>query len=363
VGGLFSPGTFSGSGGTVSSSTASYSEVGAINLQLQDATFASVDAADGSSAAELTVYSPVVTVGRFVPDHFAVSAGAVTVGCAAPGKTAFTYLGQDALGTQQSLVAQNALNATTQNYTGTLASLDLTSYASYGFGATGLPTGSTLGSGAVAPTGIWVAGVALNTMAHHLFSKPATAVVPASISLLSTPVDTDGVSVASAATLATNQVLRYGRLKLGNTYGATSTDAVLPLAAQYWAVSSFVANPDDGCTTVASTALGFKNYTADLSSAELGASHLVGSSWTLASGAASLRLSKPSAGDGKYRGSVDVFVNLGTDAACTTTGSTALPLAYLQDAWVWGAASCANPVGRVTLGVEKQKWIYRREMY
>jgi hypothetical protein len=363
VGGSFAQGTFSGSGGTVNSTTAAYSEVGVISLQMQDASFAGVDTSDGSLTADLTAYSNVVAVGRFVPDHFVVIPGTVTQGCAVPGKTAYTYLGQDSLSTRQTLFAQNALNATTQNYVGSLARLNLASYASYGFSATGMPVGASLGSGSQAPLGTWLAGVATDTLTNHVVSKLVIPAAPASISILATPLDSDGVTVAAPVTVASNQLYRHGRLKLGNAYGATSTDLVLPMTAQYWSGSSYLVNADDGCTTLTSSALGFRNYSADLSTAEMGTSHLVGSSWTLTQGASSLRLSRPSGGDGKYRGSADLFFNLGADAACTAAGTTSLLLAYLQDSWPWMGVNCANPIARATFGLEKQKFMFRREIH
>ncbi len=368
VGGLLSTGTFTGTGGTVSSSTASYSEVGAISLTMQDSSFSSVDAADGSSAAELTAYATAISVGRFVPDHFSIIAGTATPGCSAVGKTAFTYLGQDGLATQQSITAQNAQNGVTSNYTGSLARLNLSNYASYGFAASGLPTGSVLSTGATAPAGSWTAGAALSTSAYHLISKPATAAAQASIGITSTPVDSDGVTVSSASQVASGQVFRHGRLKLSNVYGATTADIVLPLQAQYWNVSRYVLNPDDSCTSLGASAIGFRNYNSDLSSTELATSHLVGSNWPLSGGTNALRVTKPTSGDGKYRGSTDVFINLGTElispANCPNGSTTTAPgLGYLQDAWPWNSATCANPVGRITLGSEKQKWVFRREVY
>lgn len=62
--------------GVIDSTTASYNEVGAYTLQLQDQSFADIDAADGSEAscAGRYVCSGTVDVGRFVPDHFDVAA-------------------------------------------------------------------------------------------------------------------------------------------------------------------------------------------------------------------------------------------------------------------------------------------------
>jgi MSHA biogenesis protein MshQ len=363
VGGLLQPGSFSGGGGTVSSSTATHSEAGVIKVQLQDDTFAQVDGGDGSTVSDRTAYSPLVTVGRFVPDHFSVIPVSATPGCTA-GSTPFTYLGQDGLVTVATLIAQNAQNQTTRNYTGSLARLDLTRYASYGFAALDLPAGSVLGTGAAAPTGSWSQGVALLTQASHVLSKPTVAVVPASVTITTTPLDLDGVTVPSAVTLTSAQRYVHGRLKLGNAFGAASTDLVMSLTAQIWDGSRYVTHSADSCTNFGSAAVGFRNFTSDLTSAETGVSHLVGSSWRLSNGSASLRVARPSAGDGKYRGSSDVFVNLGGDAVCSTGSSmVATGLSHLQDSWSWTSGLCSNPVGRLTYGADRQTWLFRREVY
>jgi hypothetical protein len=75
--GTFSMGTGNAVAGVISSSTASYSEVGSFVLQLQDTTFAAVDAAD-SSVAERYITSSIIDVGRFVPDSFVLTAPSLT---------------------------------------------------------------------------------------------------------------------------------------------------------------------------------------------------------------------------------------------------------------------------------------------
>lgn len=363
VGGLLQPGNFTGGGGTVTSNTAAYSEVGVIKVQLQDDTFAQVDGTDGSSSTERTALSPLVTVGRFVPDHFSVLPVSVTPGCSL-GSSPFTYLGQDSLVTVATLIAQNAQGLTTQNYSGTLARLDLSQYANQGFAALNLPSGSVLGSGAQAPTGLWSQGVALLTRAYHLISKPAVPVAPASITLTTRPVDLDGITVPAAVTLASAQRYVHGRLKLGHAFGAPSTDLVLPLSAQFWDGSRFVTNSADSCTGFDRSAVGFRSFTSDLAAVETGTSHLVGNSWQLSSGVASLRVSRPRGGDGKYRGSSDLFLNLGSDAVCSNGSSTAaVGLGHLQGSWSWSGGVCSNPVGRMTYGADRQTWVFRREMY
>ena len=128
--------------GTLTSNLATYTEVGSFGLTLQDQTFANVDAAD-SSTAERYITSSTINVGRFVPDHFALT----TTGVSAPALTnrsevsplcspasAFTYMAEP-MSISFQLLAQNASGVTTANYAGALARLDLSSASSFGFGA------------------------------------------------------------------------------------------------------------------------------------------------------------------------------------------------------------------------------------
>jgi hypothetical protein len=61
--------------GAINSTATAYSDVGSFTLQLQDTTFAQVDASDGS-LADCTgryVCSSTLDVGRFVPDHYSIT--------------------------------------------------------------------------------------------------------------------------------------------------------------------------------------------------------------------------------------------------------------------------------------------------
>ncbi len=134
--GTLTQGTFSAAGsGVQQSSTASYAEVGAINLQLEDDSFAAVDALDGtpstcSNSAPIglnTCSTATIAIGRFVPDHFDVSTANTpqfqTFGASCAGTRSFTYIGQPFNYTtrpQATIYARNAAGATTANYTGTL---------------------------------------------------------------------------------------------------------------------------------------------------------------------------------------------------------------------------------------------------
>jgi MSHA biogenesis protein MshQ len=146
--GTLAPGTWTASGGTVTNSTASYSEAGSFNLTLQDTTFASVDSGDGTPAdctgTGYYVCSTAISVGRFVPDHFDVTGlitptfktfNATDAACsagAAPRRT-FTYIGQPfgyMTPPQAIIYARNTAGTITTNYSGALWKIAGTSSSS-----------------------------------------------------------------------------------------------------------------------------------------------------------------------------------------------------------------------------------------
>ena len=224
--GSFATGSFTGSNGSLVSTSALYSEVGSLTTQLRDASFAAVDASESAtpasgitspvSAASCSGYyvcSPSVTLGRFVPSAFTVTPQALVPGCASTAP--FTYFGQG-FSTPFVLNAVNASGAVTQNYAGTLAKLGLGSWSNFTFSASGLPSGFSVSAGSSAPTGSWSAGVA-SVNAAQIIALPSGTVTtpPASVSILAHPTDTDGVTVASATAVnASTAILaeQYGGL-------------------------------------------------------------------------------------------------------------------------------------------------------
>ena len=68
-----------------------------------------------------------VSLGRFRPDHFAITLPVLTPFCSATA-TPFTYFGQDGFATAFTMTAQNVSNATTQNYQGLFAKFVTTGY-------------------------------------------------------------------------------------------------------------------------------------------------------------------------------------------------------------------------------------------
>ena len=124
-----------------------------------------------------------VSLGRFIPHHFAVTPGSVGPGCGA-----FTYFGQDGFTTTFTLTAQNAGNNITTNYAGVWAKLVPTSWPSYGFTAAPLPAGSSLDASATAPTGAWSSGSA-EVVAKHQITRPANPAAPTTATVSALPVD------------------------------------------------------------------------------------------------------------------------------------------------------------------------------
>ncbi len=102
--------------------------------------YANVKNASGKYGCNFGLIANTANIGRFVPDHFAMSAVTFNnrsdLSCAPA--SSFTYM-DEPMSLQFTLTALNATNAITKNYTGTLAKLPLPTPAatlsSYGLGA------------------------------------------------------------------------------------------------------------------------------------------------------------------------------------------------------------------------------------
>ena len=343
--------------GAATGSTFNYSEAGYFRLAangVADTTFSSVDAANSDCSAD---YSNTAVggkygcyfgntaatgyFGRFIPDHFAVTAGVLTQGCGV-----FTYYGQD-FSTGFTLTAQNSANASTQNYTGSFARLGLTTWSNYGFAA----SGSTLSQGTTAPSGSWSNGVASVTAMHKAArASSGTPTAAASLNVTAQVTDSDGVTMAASA-VSSAAPHRFGRMRIANAYGSELLALPIALNAQYWNGQGFVANVDDNCTALAAPTFTYFSPSASnqLASGETSASY----NSPLIAGAGGLRLTAPGVGNFGY---LDVTVTAP---------------AWLQYAWdaidqgADGNLFDDNPRARATFGKRKgsDKVIIRREIY
>ena len=378
-------GAWAASAGTVTT-TATYDDVGAFTLQLEDATYAAVDAAD-TPLIDRAVPPTTAGVGRFVPERFTLTATSIVprAAIAACAGSSFTYMGErmDAVFT---LTAVKFPSGTTARYAGALAPLVLTDPASFTWGAidgaapTPLTARVATSPAPLGTTGTWTAGVATVTARVAIQRPVAGRDGPyTNVRLGIAPSDPDGVTLDAAtlnldadasgtperAQIGPSTELRFGRLRLQNAHGSQLTAMAIPVQVQYWNGTAFVINSADSCTplTAANVALG--NYQKNLQAGEttLTVPTPIG---TNTGGVGALRLSAPGAAN---NGSVDVSVNLtsapaGFSCSAGMGASTPTGMSYLHGAWC-GAAFDRDPVARVTFGVfrNSDRVIYQRENY
>lgn len=370
-------GTATVTSGVVTWSGASYSEVGAFNLTLQDQLFAQIDSGDGTAADCSGRYlcSAATAVGRFVPDHFAVSAPLLTnrsdyTSCS----STFTYLGEP-LKASFTLTAQGAANNTTQNYTGTLAKLDLTAPANLSFAAIDQATPATLLTSRMSvasSSGSWTNGVA-DAFVTLTFAKSATSADGPfkSVAIGVAPMDGDNVTLASAALNLDSDnngsndryklaatTLYHGRLALTGTCGTTNSSLPMALAVQYYDSSngSFVNNSGDHCTTT-SVALNpnpngscvWDNPTTPLS----------GSNACATAAPAGKAFTEP-----PTNGLFNLWLKGGGAAVVGVTASmqTGASYGYLQ--YPWSGATASDTTRNATFGIFcRDNTIYTRDNY
>ena len=374
----FAPGTASGAFGAanaangVATGAFTYSEVGYFSFNTRavyDQSFTAVDqpgdcTPDYSNTLTNGKYgcylgSAFTTAfGRFIPDHFAITPGSVTPACGT-----FSYFDQDGFVTVFTLTAQNAANATTQNYTGSFARLGLTGWAGFGFtGDTATPSAS-----ATAPSGTWNNGVASVAAQHQVLARPTnTPAAPVSLIVSARPVDPDGVTTATPTpVMSAGTAVRSGVLALGSAYGSDLQTLRLPVTAMVWNGTAFVANTADTCTgpalSNASIALGRfvqKPGTAGTFTTSVASPPTLASTWS--QGAGSITLSAPSTA-----GTAQVALNLGAtspDASCIgwNVASTGARLAWLRGNWC-GAVYSRDPSSLASFGTAATPFLYLRE--
>ena len=375
--------------GQLVSDVASYDEVGAIRVQLVDADFAQVDAGDGSTPAEREIRSAAIDVGRFVPDHFTVSLNAPQFGTACGS---FTYQGQSFVYATQpvaTVTARNFAGAATTLYSGswwriTNASLlPATQAARYSAaGAVGLDVGALPGTNldpAIAASGAGIGTLTFSSTGGIAFQRAApVAPFNAEIALAIDVIDADGVaytgnpasfggaSAGNGIAFSAGKAMRFGRLRLQNSYGPVTVGQQVPLETQYWNGTGFVRNTDDSCTTLNREHLALSAYTLSLNACETA---MLPASVAFSAGQASVPIAAAGTGN---TGSVLLTPILGATSGeqyCPAKGGAEAPVAsaarsYLQGRWT-GAGWNENPAARASFGVygQARNFIFYRENY
>lgn len=373
--------------GQLSTSVASYNEVGSFRLQLVDSTFAAVDAGD-SSALEREIRSELLDVGRFVPDHFDVSLN-VPAFATACGSGGFTYVGQPFEYTAQPVItvtARDSANNTTALYAGAWwrisnSSLTPGTQAARYSAATGTLDVSDLpavtGDPVVAASGSGTGTLTFSAGGGLAFARTTpTAPFDAEVSLAINVIDADGVvystnparfgqaSPGAGMAFSPDKEMRFGRLRLIGASGSQLLPLRVPFEAQYWVGTFFATNVADNCTAVTADNIGLGNYIGNLDSGDTTVTAVTS---PLSGGRGVLTLSAPGGGN---NGSVDVAVNFGDGvnaAACPAfTPATIAPgeMDWLRGQWC-GAAPDRDPGARVRFGIRPgmHEHIYMRENY
>ena len=378
VTGTFSAAT-SGTG-IANGTTFSYDDVGYFRFSAQgvyDDTFTSLDQsandctndfsnslASGKYGCKFGNTTNTNYFGRFYPDHFAISAGAVTPECGTS-----TYFGQDGVTTAFTLSAKNSSNATTENYTGGFAKLGLTTWSNFNF-TSNAPAGSILSASATAPSGTWGSGVTASLQAKHVVGRPTSLPITpgtSSVTISAAPTDSDGVTMTATATsVATN--FYYGRLHLLNAYGSELLAIRVPMQTEYYNGTNWVINSSDSCTTIAENSLKIGSIVKPSGSTLAFATPASGVTISaITSGIGALTISPSTQGVGI----ADLVLNLGgavTTTSCGTLtsaiGGSSPPssLDYLAGQWC-GTSYNKAPIARIKFGSSKAPYIYLRERY
>ena len=343
------------SNGVASVTNLAWSEVGIMTLtpSVADGDYLGAGPVSGTTSGN---------IGRFIPDHFALTTGLASPACSG----AFTYFGQDGFSTSFSLRAEGMGNGLTQNYSGAFARLDVTSWNALGFSASGLPAGASLAVGGSAPAGTWINGQA-GISARHQVSRPSTSAPETTIIVRAAPIDADGVTMGSTA-VTPGTPLRYGRLRLSNAFGSANAALQLSVTADYWSGSAWVLNSADSCTSVPAASVVLSNPRSATGASSAASSSA--SAISLANGSGLLTLAAPSPAGSSL--TLDLALNLGssnTDQSCQGShpASSGAARPWLRE--LNGACATTpdrDPAARASFGVysgESRKIVHVRDIF
>lgn len=338
-----------------------------------------------------------VSFGRFIPDHFTVSAVLINrselTGCS----SSFTYMGGEPMRLTLTLRAckpesvpgdcNNPSNTgITKNYNGTsgFARLDGTKANWTDASSFGKP--DSIGLGAVDGTTPLSARLKVSNLASNWTEGKGTLVADVVFSRLTTnpdgafdnlqlgvaPQDLDGVTLLPAALnldadlaaptnerqlVATTKV-RYGRVRLSNAHGSELLPLSVPLRLEYFkAGTGFVAAGDDTCS-------GTKDPVANTNMDDFAVGDLKVTNPRVNM---TVSASTPSFARTPSPGGVLSAIKL-TAPGGGKNGSIDLELdvpAWLKFTWDGASSSPRNPRARATFGVYKSnnQFIYMRENY
>jgi hypothetical protein len=359
------------SGGSASGSAFSWAEVGSITLTPGVANYLGSGALSGQ---------PSGTVGRFVPNSFAVALNTpvFATGCSGGG---FSYLGQPfgyTVAPVITVTAEAVGGSVTQNYSGSLFRLSNASLTGRTYTPTpatpaltlaGLP--ATSADPAIASVGSGQGTLTFSAGSGIAFAR-GNAIAPfnANIALAINVIDLDGVTAPNPVTFgagggiafSTGAAQYYGRLFLKSAVGSELLDLPMSLSTQYYAgaAQGFIANTSDTCSSA--PAIAFSNYQLNLTSGETCVRDS-GSPGVSGQGCATAAASRYSATANS--GGFNLILaapGAGNSGALTVTATAPTWLQYL---WNAGSGAPSNPSALATFGVfpGPATKVYQREVY
>lgn len=274
---------------------AQYSEVGLLNLDVQDSNYGN---------AGIVIDANAINIGRFIPDHFTQTVaepGAFMATCNTG--TTFAYSGQkdeatDSIGAISystnpilAITARNKQGSITQNYyedsqgsandymklsnadvTVTAPTTDQEAVGADGNPVNLLPLTANMSTGTLSQNDLSVLlpnivalpkGVLhyqFSGMDNFFYNRSANAIVTpftADIDFTTaTIIDTDGVNLIPTIGLPTTEdasptgvEIRFGRLRLENSFGPETANLPQPMQIEYFNGTSFVSSSDDNCVS------------------------------------------------------------------------------------------------------------------
>lgn len=372
-------GSYVGGAATVSDLT--YNQVGSMTLSAAVSNYL-------NSGISLSATS--TPVGRFYPDHFTMTASALSAAC-----NGFTYMDQPAMNIGFTLQARGKItNAPLSNYDN-----DTLGYPAVAasLAAENNDAGTDLGPRitSTVATFKWTAGALTASSPASTFARNATP--DGAYDLLAigaTAVDADGAVIANrdmnaavsgdcvvAANCDARQIgaatkVRFGRLRLYNVSGGNRVDLPVPIEAQYWGTiggnTGWSTNLLDNCTAILNTDVRLFNWepAATFPPPDPCNTRVVLAAGTMSGGRyPNSNLLRMRAPGGALRGGVNLTVNLNSVSGNTCIGANQQAATNAAKPWLQGAWGTAtynqDPAARVTFGTytNTNQLIYHRENY
>lgn len=327
----------------------------------------------------------LLSVGRFIPDHFTLASGAVHPVCSNGVTNSFSYMSQTGSGSlvDATIEARNTSNNVTQNYTGKFAKATVLPQLENANNGTAIPYNRLRN-----PTGNWDKGeyvfssAAFDRQANGLPDGPydqldigvAVSDEPDKVPLQNldmnagdTVCSASNTSTCNAKKIGTTSV-RYGRVALTNAFGSEVLPLPIPLRLEYWAGANlgWQRNNNDICTSFTPNQFAF-SFPAGTAAKP---NNLAACETTISLAGTppnqTVRLSAPGVGNAGW---ADLTLNLAATAsgsACIASAPSAAGTANqpaLQFNWL--GTGNQNPRARASFGVYKNadQFIYSRELH